>query len=136
MLLLNTRSGLVELGLDGNPLSVRSSASNQVNTRIRLTAVVTPSIPAGDLVKLRCKDRIRFEEVDHQLLKRDSVLALGLVLTELIEDFTERRHAAYCALQSLPEHADSGLCLLLLQRFDPAAQRAVEDFVVEVVLPE
>ena len=89
VLLLNTGRGLVELRLDGDPLTVITPARHQVNTGVRLATVVAPLIPPTHLIKLRRQHRIRLEKVDHQLLKRNAVLALGLVIAELIEDFTE-----------------------------------------------
>lgn len=99
MLLLDAGRLLVKLGLDGNPFAVVLAARNKVNACVGLPAVIAPPIPALDLVELRRKHRVSFEEVDHQLLKGDSVLALGLVFTELIEDFAERRHVHHFAVQ-------------------------------------
>ena len=89
VLLLDARGRLVELGLDCHPFTVILAARNQVNARIGLATVVAPLIPTLNLIELRRENGIGFEEVDHQLLKRDPVLALGLILTELIEDFAE-----------------------------------------------
>lgn len=89
VLLLDARGRLVELGLDCHPFTVILAARNQVNARISLATVVAPLIPTLNLVELRRENRIGFEEVNHQLLKRDPVLALRLILTELIEDFAE-----------------------------------------------
>lgn len=89
VLLLNASGRLVELRLDGDPFAVVTLTRNEVDAGVGLAAVVAPLVPALYLVELGGEYRVCLEEVDHQLLKRDPVLALRLVLTELVEGFAE-----------------------------------------------
>ena len=62
MRFLDARIGSVELALDGHPRAVIHAAGNQVNSRIRLAAVIAPINPAADLIKLRSQSRIGTEK--------------------------------------------------------------------------
>ena len=88
---------LVELALDRRPRVVLAAASNQVNADVRAVRV-TPIGPTEDLVILRRQQRIRLEEVHHQLLKTDAILGLRLILAELGKGFSKRGHDGNYAL--------------------------------------
>lgn len=64
----------------------------EVNAGIRLATVVAPVRPTDDFIELVLESRISAELIHHQLLKRDAVLGLRLILTQLIQNLRELRH--------------------------------------------
>ena len=82
----------IELRLDSYPAIVINAVCHQVDAGICFASVIATVAPAIDLIKLAGKRRSSTEEIHHQFLKSNTVLALRLIFAELFQHVTKCSH--------------------------------------------